>query len=269
MTTDSEEYAPFVEANELLSEPEQLRDSLRSNGYLFLRGIAPRAVVQEVRRDILEICREAGWVDASRDLLEGVWSGAGPFTENEPEYMEVYRQVLRLPSFFDLPENPGLVKLMETIIDGEVTVHRRRIGRITFPQNVAQTTGTHQDWQYIRGNPDTYTMWMPLGDCPRELGGLAILRGSQVHGFIEHTAFAGKKYAAAGIADENLPSGEDIEWHAGDLEMGDALLFHSHTIHKALPNLTPDKLRLSTDNRYQLSGTAIEPGSMGSHYNLV
>ncbi len=34
------------------------------------------------------------------------------------------------------------------------------------------------------------------------------------------------------------------------------LFFHSHTVHKALPNDSPDRLRLSVDFRYQ---SAAEP----------
>jgi ectoine hydroxylase-related dioxygenase (phytanoyl-CoA dioxygenase family) len=268
MKTFDQTSNDFQDSSSLTSDIELMRSTLNQQGYLYLRNVAPREVVEEVRKDVLEVCRSAGWLDTDSALLEGKWSGMGPFTENEPDYMKVYRHVLRLPSFHNLPENTHLIGLMKKIINGQVTVHRRRIGRITFPQNVEQTTGTHQDWHYIRGNPETYTMWMPLGDCPVELGGLAILSGSHRHGFIEHTEFEGKKYAAAGIADKNLPPDNDLEWHSGDMKMGDALIFHSHTIHKALPNLTKDKLRLSCDNRYQLAGTAITADSMTSHYNL-
>jgi len=265
----NQKYENFVEANQWLGQPEILREKLQENGYLFFRQIVPRDVVLQARHDILEVCREAGWVVGdSGTLMEGKWSGLGPFTENEPEYMAVYRQVLRLPSFNAVPESSSILKLVGQIIGEPITVHRRKIGRITFPQNVAQTTATHQDWHYVRGTPETYTLWTPLGDCPRELSGLAVLQGSHKQGYLEHTEFEGKKYAAAGLADTDIPQGENIEWHAADFQAGDGVFFHSHTIHKALPNLTPDRIRLSTDNRYQLSGSAIEPGSMGSHYNL-
>lgn len=182
--------------------------------------------------------------------------------------MVVYRQILKLDSFNSLPEHSNFVEFMEKLLGGEVTVHRRHIGRVTFPQNVGQTTGIHQDWQYIRGTSETYTIWQPLGECPRTLGGLTVLRGSHRQGLIDHVQDPTKKYAAVGLNEEMLPSGEGIEWHEGDFQLGDVHVFHSHTIHKALPNLTPDRLRLSTDNRYQLAGTAIESGSMGTHYNL-
>jgi ectoine hydroxylase-related dioxygenase (phytanoyl-CoA dioxygenase family) len=65
---------------------------------------------------------------------------------------------------------------------------------------------------------------------------------------------------------DQWPSG--LEWHASDFELGDVVMFHAYTIHRALPNQTADRLRLSIDNRYQRDGEAIEPGSMQTHYNL-
>jgi ectoine hydroxylase-related dioxygenase (phytanoyl-CoA dioxygenase family) len=157
---------------------------------------------------------------------------------------------------------------MGKVVDGPAMLHRLRIGRITFPNNVTQTTAAHQDHWYIRGTPATYTIWTPLGDCPRELGGLAVLRGSHKGGFIEHRQHPEKKYAGHGLADDQLPDAGGAGWVAGDFEAGDFLLFHSFTVHKALPNLTPDRLRLSTDNRYQREGDAIADISTGTHYNL-
>ena len=36
----------------------------------------------------------------------------------------------------------------------------------------------HQDWSVI-GAPDMFTVWTPLMDIPRDLGGLALRPGSQ------------------------------------------------------------------------------------------
>jgi ectoine hydroxylase-related dioxygenase (phytanoyl-CoA dioxygenase family) len=60
----------------------------------------------------------------------------------------------------------------------------------------------------------------------------------------------------------------DAEWQTADFGIGDALFFHAYAIHKALPNLSGDRLRLSTDNRYQRKGDDIDPGALKPHYNL-
>jgi len=161
-----------------------------------------------------------------------------------------------------------MLDLVAKLLDGPVLAHRLRIGRITFPNNVGQTTTAHQDFHYISGTSETFTIWTPLGDCPIELGGLAVLRGSQRAGFIKHSFDQSKKYAGHGLTDEQLPAGADVAWHGGDFAAGDMLLFHSHTIHKALPNLTKDRLRISTDNRYQRAGEAIADWATKTHYGL-
>jgi hypothetical protein len=259
---------PFVDSSDVVNHPGKLRERLREDGYLFLPNLAPHDRLIQLRRAMLEICAAAGWVDRSGDLMLGKWSGAGPFTEGDPTYQSVYKQILNHPSFRSWADQEAYTSVVGRIIDGPVQAHRLRIARVTFPNNTSQTTGAHQDFQYIRGSPQTYTIWTPIGDCPVDLGGLAVLRGSHKTGFIDHQVFKAKKYAGHGLADEQLPAGEGVEWHAGDFSAGDVLLFHSHTIHKALPNVTADRLRLSTDNRYQLAGDQIADISTKSHYGL-
>ena len=57
-------------------------------------------------------------------------------------------------------------------------------------------------------------------------------------------------------------------WHTTNFKAGDALFFHSYTIHKALPNLSANQLRISTDNRYQLSQDVIDPEALLPHFQL-
>ena len=232
------EYQPFVVSNDLIHDGRALRGRMDEAGYLFFRGIGPRETILAARRDVLHICAQAGWCDA-----DGIWTGIGPFTEGDKEYMAVYKQVLKLPALLAVPEDPIYMDLIGRIVGGDPLLHRLRIARLTFPQNVAQTTAAHQDHWYIRGTPATYTIWTPLGDCPMTLGGLAVLPGSHKGGFIEHRLHAEKKYAGHGLGDDQLPATAQ-HWVAGDFAVGDFLVFHSYTIHKALPNLTKDRLRL-------------------------
>src|SRR5207253_3964788 len=51
------------------------------------------------RRAMLEICAAAGWIDASGELTDGRWNGAGPFTEGDPSYQAVYKRIVNHPLF--------------------------------------------------------------------------------------------------------------------------------------------------------------------------
>lgn len=263
----TEAYAPFIESNARESA-EVLRARMQEHGYLFFPGIVPADEVLRVRRDVLQLCAEAGWLDSSRDLMEGIAApGHKPLMEGMPEYMAVYRKVLHTPSFHEFPAHPALVEVARKILNlanlEEVLVHRRRIGRITFPHLLSATTPPHQDHHYIRGAVETYSCWTPLGECPIELGGLAALPKSHVRGFMEHTV------KSSGVGGSGVPlEGEKLEWHLSDYGLGDALIFHSYTIHKAMPNLTENRLRVSTDNRYQRAQEEIAEGSLQPHFNL-
>src|SRR5947207_189901 len=253
----SQVLRPFVDSTSLLDDAEALRTRIADEGYLFLRSVAPREKLIELRREMLGILESSGWIKPTRGSLDAIWSGAGPFTEGEPPYMAVYQQIINAPRFRAWADQTVFTDIVSRIVAGPVLAHRLRIGRVTFPTNVGQTTPAHQDFEYIRGTADTYTIWTPVGDCPIALGGLAVLRGSHRAGYLEHALFAHQKYANRGLRDDQLPQSNKSAWHSGDFAAGDVLVFHSHTIHKALPNLTPDQLRLSTDNRYTRVGAEL------------
>ena len=263
-----EPLAEFPASNDLLNRPAQLRERLATDGYLFFRGLAPKERILELRRGMLGFCRDAGWLDPRADLMDGKWGGAGPFGEGDPEYMAIYKKIVNHPLFNDLPADPFFLNLIRTIVDGPVLMHRMHIGRITFPANTTQTTPPHQDWQYIRGTAATYTIWTPIGDAPRTVGGLKVLRASHGNGFVEHELRPEQKYAGWGLFDQRLAQTGGQEWLTTDFQTGDCLVFHSHTVHGALPNLTSDRLRLSMDNRYQRQGDKHSEAAVRTHYNL-
>src|SRR5437016_7306353 len=91
-------YAPFSVSNDLLPDAGALRARVASDGYLFFRGLGPTEKILAARRDVIALCKHAGWCDD-----EGKWTGAGPFTEGDKEYMAVYRDVIKLPSFLAVP----------------------------------------------------------------------------------------------------------------------------------------------------------------------
>jgi len=44
---------------------------------------------------------------------------------------------------------------------------------------------------------------------------------------------------------------DDAPWRSLDLEAGDVIVFSALTVHRALPNVTADQLRVSVDYRYR------------------
>jgi len=252
---------PFI-VSDTNATPQELQARMDEYGYLFFRNLVPGDAILNVRRQILELCAEAGWLDPAHDVMDAVVrEGQEPLVEGQPEYMAAYRKIIHLPDFMAFAEQPALQAVARKLLGEQIIVHRRHIGRITFPNHVYGPTPPHQDFYYIRGSVETYTCWVPMGACPQEMGGLAVWPGSHKNGFMSHDANNPKAVVAVGIeVDES-----EAQWHTGDFGLGDVLFFHSYTIHKALPNLTPNLLRISTDNRYQRDGDEITEGSLKPH----
>lgn len=248
----------WSDATALLADPPALRARAAEDGYLLLRGLLPPTAVLEVRGAVLALCQEAGWVTP-----EGRWTGAGPFIEGQPEFMAVYDRIQRLQAFHRLARTPRLLALYEALFGRPVLAHPRNIARVMFPCNNAQATPAHQDALHIRGTAQTWTAWLPLGDCPADLGGIALMPGSHREAVLptKPAAGAGGRAVAAG----ELPYG----WVGGDLHAGDVLTFHSHTVHRALPNRTRSRMRLSVDYRYQPVDEPVAPDSLQPHFGRL
>jgi ectoine hydroxylase-related dioxygenase (phytanoyl-CoA dioxygenase family) len=114
--------------------------------------------------------------------------------------------------------------------------------RLAFPNDLERTTAPHQDFFYTRDSTDLWTAWTPLGDCPAELGGLAVLPGSHAGGLRPHDGGEGK--ARFIVLDESE------EWVGDDYRTGDVLFLNALTVHGARPNVTPSRIRISVDCRY-------------------
>ena len=144
-----------------------------------------------------------------------------------------------------------------------VLMHPRHIARMMFPVESTAPTPPHQDHIYIQGAKAVYTCWIPLGDFSEAMGGLQVMRGSHKVGLLPVRAAEGAGGRAV------ILDGLDQEWRHGDMEAGDAIIFHSLTVHRAIPNTFKDRVRLSVDYRYQPLSMPIEEKSLLAHGNLL
>jgi len=107
----------------------------------------------------------------------------------------------------------------------------------------------------MNGDPECFTAWIPLHDCPIRLGPLQILEGSHRSGVIDHRH---ENLHVPEIPEKALSEGD---WVGGQIDAGDVLIFHSLTVHAASPNHS-DQLRISLDCRFQDYRRAIHPGNL-------
>ena len=153
-------------SNDALNDSEELRRRIAQNGYLFFRGLLDPEPVRNLRLDTLEVLREAGWVEAGTDLVDGIADLSKICVEPEPAYLAVYNHVLKLEAFNRLADQPEILRLMDILIGDKILVHPMKISRIIFPQNTAFSTPPHQDFRSDSGYHRHVHLLDPVGRLP-------------------------------------------------------------------------------------------------------
>lgn len=256
------------------SDPREAEAALRERydeyGYLLLRGVLPGAEVLALRHDILRLLDAQGWLDRDHPLTAGIVDHHG-FAQASDELVrhkglvvgpEVYGQIYRLESFHRLAHHPALLNACRAVLGDDVLVHPRTIARVMVPSPRVHATPAHQDFIHVQGSARCVTSWIPLGDCPRELGSLTILAGSHRDGVLSYRQAKGAGDLEAYLCERGYV------WHETDLVAGDILLFNSLTVHRALENRTGDRVRLSVDYRYQPVDEPVDEGTLLPHVGI-
>lgn len=251
-------------SNPLLGQEAALRERLAGEGYLFFRGMLPRDDLLALREDICAVLRDRGWIRGGNELLDARVASL-PHREGEPEFIETLRSAMKLESLHRLAHHPALLGLMRQALGPSAFPHPLCILRTVFPQAPELSTPPHQDYPNNQGTPNLTAAWIPLGDCPTSSGSIAVLEGSSRFGLLPLDFHLGPGNRAA-VLDERL---SDCRWLASDMQLGDVLLFPALTVHRALHNLDPARLRLSVDFRYQLEGEALTPGCLEPHFSCL
>ena len=274
METESLEALPvnlsqFEDSTGLLNDPSALRERAARDGVLFFRAFLPRAEVLALRAEMLAVVDSHGWRLPGQDPYGGLIS-VDAINQVPEEVMRTdigvstaaYHAVQKLESFHRLPHHPRLLGLYRALFEEQVLVHPRHIARMITAHKSVFPTPPHQDFPLIQGSPNTWTCWLPVGDCPRELGGLAVLRGSHRSGYLPIQPAKG----AGGIA---VPlCSYEKDWLSADFQAGDILTFNSYTLHRALRCQWKDHIRLSLDVRYQPISEPVENKSLLPHCDL-
>jgi ectoine hydroxylase-related dioxygenase (phytanoyl-CoA dioxygenase family) len=209
------------------------------DGYVFVRGLLDPEPVLALRRRVVAVCGGLGWLDGDGVAREGVRLGA-----YDHHWITLQGEMARMPELQALGSDPAVLDLMERIQGGRVRGGVGTVCRVLSPAAPESDLATppHQDRHFIEREHAFWTIWIPLGDCPRRLGGLVVLPQSHRAGLREHAE--GQK--------ADVP--DDAVWATADYGCGDVLAFHCLTVHRASPNLTRDRVRVSADFRYEPAG---------------
>jgi len=226
----------FRDSRNRFGDSQALRERVATDGYVFMRALLDPMMVRSVGRTGLAHLQTAG--GPSRKPIR---SRRDRDFRSEPRRFapsgnrDTVRSSPTLASNM-IPFVSPLADLMTQILGPEGFCYPLKIPRIVYPATLVP----HQPGNYVHMDygsvQDMFTCWVPVGDIPRTLGGLAVNPGSQQTTRVHHRSL------------DQLPSG----WLTADYQAGDVLVFHCLTAHAALPNLE-NRLRFSAEYRWQLA----------------
>ncbi|MGN6561800.1 MAG: phytanoyl-CoA dioxygenase family protein [Thermomicrobiales bacterium] len=253
-----------------------LRRRFAEDGYLYLPGYLDRAAVLAARGAIAEHLAATGWLDDRFPAIEAVAapSAAGVTMGERAHWCRDSAAVQRLLYA------GRMIAFYTGLLGGPVRHFDYTWLRAVRP---GQGTAPHGDSVFMnRGTTELYTAWTPLGDISLELGGLIVLEGShrqddvkQEYGQRDVDTYCSNHADAAeyasgekwwnGVLNENpaeLRSQLGGRWLTAEFKAGDLLTFGMYTLHASLDNQS-DRVRLSTDSRYQLASEAVDERWIG------
>jgi ectoine hydroxylase-related dioxygenase (phytanoyl-CoA dioxygenase family) len=246
---------PFQELNVENLTSAQLQMELQSKGYALIRGVIPGEAVRSVLADVTGVLSNSGWLLPDSDPLARIPQPGASFGDPDPAFKQVYQRVFNLESLHALPHHMALRRVMEMLVGDQVLIHPKPIGRLIFPNCEHLVVRAHQDYEFMGGDPEFFTVWIPLHDCPVEAGPLRILAGSHRFGIQEH------ERQNLHVPEIPINSTGGDEWVGGSVAAGDVLLFHSLTVHAASAN-TSGQMRLSLDCRFQDARRTLHPSNL-------
>lgn len=232
-------------------DPHAIQATFESGGAFVMRGLFEAGQIWKTRAGLGGLLHSAGWIyDPAAEAPEANLDMR--CADPDLTYVRTYRRALTQPAIHKLPLSPNVRGLARALGIKEFFALPRVVLRMVFPGIIP--TPPHQDWTTIQGSQNTVTIWVPLMPCRLSDGPIAALRSS-------HHAGEWPRQAARGIGGEVVSTDERAVWSTEELNVGDAVVFRSLTVHCALPN-TGDHMRLSMDFRIQDMDEPIHPGSL-------
>jgi hypothetical protein len=236
--------AQLTDCTPLIGQPERLREHAAQDGFLFLRALLPTDLVLPLRHCILDYARGIGWLNPAAPNSEGrAVPGKRIGYYQDPDWVNLQVHVQNRPEMWALGEAPAIHRVLHCVESRSsyLCLSTANTCRV-FSAHPDMATQPHQDANYVRVISQFWTAWIPLGDCPRHFGPLALLAGSHHGGLQPHSG--------QGIVDGGVNVRDDAVWSTADFRCGDVVLFRPYTLHRSLPNCSGDRLRLSADFRY-------------------
>jgi hypothetical protein len=272
---DGEKVGLLRDSSDAATDFEELRRRFADDGYIYMRGYLDREDVLAARASLTQRLGAAGVLDPAYPTIDGICVPGSGYVF-KPEITDGNEEVQRLLY------SGRLTDFYEKFY-GEPIRHYD----FTWLRAIGPGKGTnpHCDLPYMgRGTHKHMTCWMPYGDISFTLGGLMVLEGSHkrmdllehyiyrdVDTFCENKATdaanakAGK-WTFTGTLSHNPPLVRNKfggRWLTTEFQAGDFLTFGMFLVHASLDNRSENRLRISSDSRYQRASEPIDERWVG------
>ncbi|MBM3280998.1 MAG: phytanoyl-CoA dioxygenase family protein [Candidatus Handelsmanbacteria bacterium] len=273
-----------------MDDVAELCRRIEEDGYLFLPGLLDREEVAAARQEVMDRLQAAGILDGRYPAYEGVV---------KPDHTISFMPQLAKGNqpLMKLLYEGAMMDFYRRFLGGPVRHYDYTWFRAKTP-GTRTATQPHYDVVYMgRGTRRLYTSWTPLVDVPWEMGGLMVLENSHrqdqvvnTYGQTDVDAYceegnAREMVEAARSAGRELTPEErqQIRWNStgcfspdaiaarselggrwlsAEYQMGDLLVFGMYTLHASTDNHT-DRIRISSDSRYQLASEPVDDRWIG------
>ena len=252
------------DSNDIFDDVEALRERMKEDGYLLIRGLHDKNLVLETRRQMLEKLAEHGALDPNFPLMDAVIN-----TNQRGKFFGGTNQLTTRPAFQELVKSERLMGFFGRFLGGPALTFDFKWLRVVAN---GDHTGAHYDVVYMgRGTHNLYTTWTPIGDCPFELAPLAVCVGSHKEEFRKlHDTYCkmdvDRDHVQGSFSDDPYEITEKFggKWHTAEFQAGDAIVFGMHTLHMSLKH-TGKSYRISSDTRYQLASDPVDERWVGAN----
>ncbi|MCB1614414.1 MAG: phytanoyl-CoA dioxygenase family protein [Pseudomonadales bacterium] len=236
---------------------EVLRSRFQEWGYLYLPGYMPADRCAGLLDEFVDLL--APHVVKNGEQATPVLAGE-PFYETDAIWDAVYPKMQSLEAFHGFFHQPETIELMELVTGTRAFVYPMKMARISTPGKVGYETPPHQDAHSHNAGPTMAGIWVALHDVDANMGRLKLLPKSHLGG--KRPVFQAQ--GVGGVQCEIYP--DETLWHVSDVQQGDVIIFHSCMVHKAEPNLSKDKVRMSIDTRFCDYGAPVFSLNLEPHH---
>jgi hypothetical protein len=268
---DDASFGELSDSSPLLENLPVLRKKMDDEGYLFIRRLIDPSVIRTARQSLVSKLESRGLLQPGTDPEDGILK-EGTNLSFLPEIAQKDEAVHRVVF------GPEIKAFYSGFLGGSIRhfdfVWLRAMG-------FGKGTNPHCDLVYMgRGTHRLYTAWIPYGPVSYDLGGLMILEKShlqadRIRNYLNSDVDSycsnrpdQKGWNKLGGALSNNPVSLQEKmggrWLTTEFEMGDILTFRMDLIHASTDNTT-NRVRLSTDTRYQRSDEPVDERWVGEN----